>query len=361
MRILWFTLVVELFFQPEDLNMPKMPKPWYRKSKGAWFICLGGKQILLAKGKANKAEAEKRYHEIMLLQSAGAEPESSQTTVASLCEAYLAWCHRHRRKSTYEWYLFFLQDFAENRGRNRVCDLKPYHITRWVDSHNWNDSSVRCAITCIKRVLNWAVDEGLIASHALRNVKKPKACSRKRVLSDAEVHALIADSDEHFADFLKALRGTGARPVELRELLWSQVELEQGICVLHEHKTSTQQDEPRILILTTEMQALFARRKAKYPNSDHVFLNRFGKPWTRNAVGLRMKRLRDRLGLDPKVVAYTVRHTFGTRALLNGVDLKTLSQLMGHSSVSTTETYLHLAHETEHLKTAMNKATRKKS
>lgn len=59
--------------------------------------------------------------------------------------------------------------------------------------------------------------------------------------------------------------------------------------------------------------------------------------------------------MDAKL--YGLRHAFGTNAIVNGVDIKTLSVLMGHESTRMTEHYLHLASRSEHLELSMRQAT----
>ena len=85
----------------------------------------------------------------------------------------------------------------------------------------------------------------------------------------------------------------------------------------------------------------------------HVFLTFRGTPWNRSSLGLRMRRLRERAGLPDDVKLYGIRHQFGTQSIVNGVDVKTLSELMGHTSTRMTEHYLHLAGRHEHLASAM--------
>src|SRR5262249_5861080 len=95
----------------------------------------------------------------------------------------------------------------------------------------------------------------------------------------------------------------------------------------------------------------------KRSKSDHVFLNGQGKPWTMNAVRLRVMRLKDKLGLADDVCAYLIRHAFGTNAILNGVDVVTVSELMGHASTEiTTGVYVHLAEQKSHLQKAVTQA-----
>jgi len=153
---------------------------------------------------------------------------------------------------------------------------------------------------------------------------------------------------------LFALRQTGARPQELRELTWKDVRPDH--LLLWEHKTEGSTREPRIIHLTPCMQRFFAvvRKRSK---SDHVFLNGRGKPWTTNAVRLRVMRLKDKLGLSDDVCAYLIRHAFGTNAILNGVDVVTVSELMGHASTEiTTGVYVHLAEQKSHLQKAVTRA-----
>jgi site-specific recombinase XerD len=58
---------------------------------------------------------------------------------------------------------------------------------------------------------------------------------------------------------------------------------------------------------------------------------------------------------------YGIRHQFGTMAVVNGVDIKTLSELMGHRSTQMTEHYCHLAGHQAHLAAAMQRAVLKRS
>ena len=96
--------------------------------------------------------------------------------------------------------------------------------------------------------------------------------------------------------------------------------------------------------------------------SENVFVNSRGKPWTMNAVRLRIMRLKEKLGLASDVCAYLVRHMWGTQAILNGVDVSTVAECMGHNSLEMVSTvYVHLADQHSHLQSAMEKAARTSS
>ena len=69
-----------------------------------------------------------------------------------------------------------------------------------------------------------------------------------------------------------------------------------------------------------------------------------------------MVRGRRRAGIDEEVKLYGVRHAFGTKAIVNGgLDIKTVAELMGHTTTRMTEHYLHVAGQSAHLAAAMLK------
>jgi integrase len=94
--------------------------------------------------------------------------------------------------------------------------------------------------------------------------------------------------------------------------------------------------------------------------SPFIFLHSRGEPWRRNALCLRLLRLRKRCGIAADCKLYGLRHAFATRAVLNKLDLATLAELLGHTSTRTTEHYLHLAGQTDHLIEAVKRATQPK-
>src|SRR5262249_41367258 len=88
---------------------------------------------------------------------------------------------------------------------------------------------------------------------------------------------------------------------------------------------------------------------------NHVFLTHRKAPWHRVRLAQRLRRCREVAGVPDDAVLYGLRHAFGTRAILRGVDLKTLSELMGHTTTRMTEHYVALAGQREQLAAAMEK------
>ena len=117
--------------------------------------------------------------------------------------------------------------------------------------------------------------------------------------------------------------------------------------------------KPRIIFLSKPMQRLMKTLRSR-STSEYVFLNARGVPWTVNAIRCRINRLKEKTDLPKDVCSYLLRHAFGTNAILNGVDVVTVAQLMGHESLDMIKkVYAHLADKHEHLQDAMEQVRRR--
>ena len=337
--------------------MSRPNKIWFRSDIGWWMVTVGGRKIRLAQGKANKKAAAQKFHELMATQQARA-PENPDARVADVVDAFLAWSKIHRSAETNRNHVWYGQEFAEHSGYLKAADLRPIHVTRWVDSHKWGPTTERNARRSIGRAFTWAVEEGVLRSNPLHGMKCPAAATRQRVMTDAEFRGMLRGSKRDFKVLLYALRMTGCRPKEARTLKWEQVLEDRW--VLQEHKTAHSTNKSRVIYLIPPMRKLMAvlRRKGR---SDYVFVNRLGRMWTRNAIRLRVQRLKERkeLNLGDDLCCYLARHAFGTAAIMNGVDALTVAQLMGHNSLTMVQkVYVHLAGEHAHLHEAAQRATK---
>jgi hypothetical protein len=74
----------------------------------------------------------------------------------------------------------------------RAGDIKPLHVTQWVDSHESWLGGARNAVICVKRTFNWAHAEGLLDVNPLNHVKKPAKRPRTRIVTSAEKKEILA-------------------------------------------------------------------------------------------------------------------------------------------------------------------------
>lgn len=337
-------------------------KPWYRASNDAWYVEINGKQVRLAKGKANQKTAYDTFYRLMA-QGPGGLPKADKIKVAHVCDYFLAWSQKHHDDRTFKWYKSFLQSFCsfEQVGTTLALEVKPFHVTRWLDAHPGWKSARRCAITSVKRAFNWAYGEGIISENPLRVLRKPPSERRERIITEAErVELYAAIKDQQFRDFVFALQETGCRPSEVRKVTAENVHLDGRVPVwiFENHKTRKRTGQPRVIYLTQSMVELTKKLMAKYPTGPLFRGPRSRQGFTRNGIRSRFTLLRKKLPHLKGVISYTFRHTYTTEALERGVPMATVAELIGHKDLKMiAQHYCHLSEKREHLQKAAEQAT----
>lgn len=221
-------------------------------------------------------------------------------------------------------------------------------------------------MTALKAAFQWAEDEGYIDRSPIRRVRKPRAGRRETVLTEEQRTLLLDEaSDQEFRDLLTLLMETGARPQEVRTVEARHVDLKNGLWVFppDESKMGEKTQKPRIIYLTPTALELTLRLVERYPEGP-LLRNSQGKPWTRNAIRCRFRRLRNRKngGFPKNLCAYVLRHSFATDALEKGIDPITLATLLGHQDPTMlSRVYQHVDQRAKHLKVAAEKATRREN
>lgn len=336
--------------------MSRKPKPWFRTGTGFWMVTIGGQQHKLVEGRGNESVAWDEFYKLMA--TVVVAPESSDATVASLCDSFLDWCEHNTAPRTYRGNLFWLQSFVEACGLIKVSELKPYHVTRWLKSHpTWKSSNSRYnAVRLAKRAFSWAVKEGFIDRSPLEKMPLPSPEPRSEYMDEVVYRSLRRAAPRPLKCVLYALRQTGARPSEICQLTWDQVLADRW--VIAKHKTARKTQRPRTIPLTRNMQRLMRILRTRRSGDRHVFLNCEGRPWNPNSILQHLKRVKDRLGIKGSVYTYQLRHSFATYAMLGGSNTAMVAELLGHvDTTMVSRTYSHLADRPE-LYDAVERAAR---
>jgi integrase len=344
--------------------MGRSPQPrWYESRKG-WYVNLGGKQILLAKGKAGKAEATEAFHRLM---AEGVQPARRvELSVPILIDLFLDAAQPRVAPATYDGYLIKLQSFVDAYPKARALDIRPFHVSRWLDLHPaWGDSTRFGYVTAIKRAYSWARKQGHIDINPIADAERPPMGRRTRILTEEQYRAILTHVDHprlrNFRNVLIGLWETGCRPAELVTLTADRVDLDAGIWTVL-NKTRHATGEATRPVALTDLAVELSRGLVKKHPEGPIFLNHRGRSWTRNAMACNFAQIRVDLGYGPEVTAYAFRHRYGTDALLKGQEVATVATLLGHKSTTMLmRHYSHLASEHAHLRDAARAVRSEKS
>ena len=337
-----------------------MHKIWFRKSKKAYYLQID-RHTQKRLGKT-KPEAETAYRQ-WLIDKGSQLPaaERQKLTVAEIGQEFLDHAKVHTKPKSYEFYCYFCVPFVERFGSAQAADFSPLAFEKWLDEHKGWKGCRRNAIIAVKRLFNWAVEKKLLLDSPLKGVKRPAKRKRKRIMDPVERQLLLSSiRDQFFKDYCFALLDTGARPMEVATVTAAQVSRDYSMWILDEHKTD-REGEARVIYLTPAMQELTKKLIGQHPDGPLFRSTRKNdgvrRPWTRNGIRCRFKRLREKHPELKGITSYVLRHTFTTQALLNGVPVPVVSALLGHKSIKMVdEHYNHTDQVTGQLKEAAKKA-----
>ena len=230
-------------------------------------------------------------------------------------------------------------------------------------SKGLNSSSQSRIISGLRSFFDFLIFEKYISQNPLRLIESPKI-SRKLpdTLSIEEIDLLISKLDlskeqgERNLAIIELLYGCGIRVSELVDLKISDLFFNENFI-----KVTGKGNKQRLIPIgnitkkNVNNYLQNSRTKIKVLNTfnDHVFLNRRGKNLTRAMIFTIVKNLAEKANFSKSISPHTFRHSFATHLLENGADLRTIQQLLGHESITTTEIYMHL--DNKYLSEALNK------
>lgn len=287
------------------------------------------------------------------------KPAGSNTL---LSEWFLIWIETETgiKDSTRQLYKRHIRNhIIPNLGKVPLKKLNRDMIQKFVDNLNLSASTVRLVFNILESGLKHAEEKGFI-SNIWSKVRLPKKKpSEVEILTPYEQQKLeSALSEKNDIGILICLY-TGLRIGELCALRWQDIDFENAIM----HIRGTQSRINGKLKITLPKSAASIRAIPipdcllqtlnKHKSNSEFVISNNGKMVDVRSYRRRFKRLLNISGL-PDIKYHALRHTFSSRALEVGMDYKTLSEILGHASVSITmDLYVHSLDE--HKKNQMNK------
>lgn len=212
-------------------------------------------------------------------------------------------------------------------------------------------TTVSRKVSAFRKFFKYAKQNYHLEMNPMETIALPK--KRKvlpSVLSEQDIENLLDTPDKTTLQgirdkaILEVFYATGLRVSELCELKMSQLHLRE-----HQIDVIGKGNKARLVLIGDEaIEALQTYLQQVRPVFDKenvstfVFLNRRGKPFTRQGIWKMIKEMVIKAGITQTVTPHTLRHSIATHLLANGMNLRLIQEMLGHENLVTTEIYTHV-------------------
>ena len=303
-----------------------------------------GKRRWLSTNTASRKIAEQIKAKIevdLTLGKMGLQNVRKRTKLSQFIDSFLQYSEAHHSRSTYELNMRFLSYFLEYKGDvfiDRVTreDVENYKIARLKEvsrtSVNMELRHLKSAFSYAKKVLK------CINENPFTGVKQLEISGNNLpgYLNTDEIKKLLAVINLiDFRELILFYLYTGCRRNEALNLKWSDINMNRRVIPIRKTKGRKDREIP---ISHNLMEVLKARaERIKPATNDSVFA------YHPHYVTHKFKKFLELAGIEKQASIHTLRHTFASHLVMNGVDLYTVQKLLGHSDLKVTEMYAHLA------------------
>lgn len=258
--------------------------------------------------------------------------------------------------TSYEENIMGFFEYLENRKANYKKLTKEIirDFLKKLDNEKYSNASISQVLSSLRTYYKYLVKENIVSSNPFKNIRNPKLSKRlPNYLNNFQIEDLIDIYDysnptnirNHLV--IELLYSTGIRVSELVNLKLSDINFsDNSIRILgkgNKERIVLYGDYAKdsLNIYLKEARNTFIKRV----QNNYLLLNCFGNKLTTRSIQNIVKDCTDKLALKNNVTPHTIRHTFATDLLNNGADIRSVQELLGHSSLSTTQVYTHLTND----------------
>lgn len=288
-------------------------------------------------------------YEIAYKAHARKQRPQNELTIVSLVPDYLEWVSNHRSAKTYRQkkrnlYAHLIPFFGGMLpSQINKQTLTAYKNKRKAESPEHN-RQINIELIDLSAMIGWACEEVEIVHERLPKVAQlPYRRKIPQVLSREELQAFIDSCDTYEKALFYVLYHGGLRNNEIK-LKWSDI-----IFPLRHIRVVGKGNRERLVPFSDSMeQALLDLRDQWHlqdpeKRSPWVFRSRRRKGQPVHDIRKMIEKAKDRAGITRRITPHTLRHSFATHLLEDGVDLRIIQTLLGHAEIRTTEIYTHVS------------------
>jgi site-specific recombinase XerD len=273
-------------------------------------------------------------------------------TLYQYLKGYFEYTKTNKAKSTYTIELEITKAIKNYFGDIELSKIDSLAVEKYKSSRKslgLKPATINKELSLLRFMLNKALEWGYIEqTPKFKLLKLPK--EPIKYLTTEQVNKLLDNSSEWLKPIIIVMRNTGMRIGETLNLKFSDINYDNKTIIVRSSKTNNY----RVVPMNSELYNILKWLKLNYinPKSQRIILR---QPQQRGYVfcnpdGSKLKGIRTSFSkackkAGVKATPHSLRHTFASHLVMNGVDLVTVKELLGHSSISTTMIYSHLSEE----------------
>lgn len=267
--------------------------------------------------------------------------EEKKISFSNYSQQYLEYSKANKAFSTYNRHDRISINRLEPYFKDKyIYEITPQMIERYKAKRleTVSPASVNRELATLKNMFTMAIKWGYVKTNPAKEVKLLKEPpGRLRYLKPEEVKALFPSCSDHIRPIIVTALNTGMRKGELQKLKWADVDFKNRKITVVEAKNNESRVVPINKTLHKELFSLSKKSKGEYVFSDENGLP-YGDIKKSFLKALNQAKIEDFRFHD-------LRHTFGSYLVMQGVNLKTVQQIMGHKDIRMTMRYAHLSPE----------------
>ena len=263
-------------------------------------------------------------------------------------QQYSDYCKANKAFSTYRRDRVSIDHLTSAFKGKYLFEITPEMIEKYKMARleKVEPATVNREVACLKHMYTKAIDWDYVKANPVKGIKKLKEPpGRLRYLKSEEAETLVKACSDHLGPIVVTALNTGMRKSEILNLKWRDVDLINRMITVIKTKNNESRVIPINQTLYKELISL-----AKNPNGKYVFSDGHGQPFGDVKKGFSAALKRAKI---EDFRFHDLRHTFGSHMVMQGVDLRTVQQVMGHKDIKMTMRYSHLS--SGHVKEAMER------
>ncbi|MBD3311693.1 MAG: tyrosine-type recombinase/integrase [Candidatus Magasanikbacteria bacterium] len=246
-------------------------------------------------------------------------------------------------KKTQKSYLYYISECLgfSNVGPSKIIEKDVRGYLESLSDRGLSASTLNIAYSALKLYFNQYLRRKFF-------VNIPRVKDKRKlpvVLSKKEVKSMIKSTkNPKHRCIISLLYGTGMRVSELTHLKMGDIDFERDTI----HIVAGKGAKDRLVLLPESLKEVLEGQKSLKKEQDLLFSGRSGKKLTEASIQKIVKAVAEKAEIKKRVTPHTLRHSFATHLLESGTDLRYIQTLLGHTQISTTQIYTHVANNKLH-------------